>query len=255
MANFPCDTKTLVRRGVGGKSCVPNLFLLQSSIVCTIDMFMSKDASPKLPNGEAIAPTLQRYLKEVTRPLHARTEKAFDLKRRITTLDGYRDGLVDLYRLHAASGQALLDLDWRGIQVDLARSVQRLDWLRADLSYYRFDVADLAPAPPLSLDDEAEGLGCLYVIEGSMLGGEYISRAIQKRLGVTEHTGGRFFNGFSEGTEAAWATFVHALDRHPVATVGPRAATGARKTFDLFAVAGANGSATDPNAADEIMHC
>lgn len=215
-------------------------------------MPMFKNASSKLPDGEAAQPTLQRYLKEATRPLHARTEKAFDLKRRIATLDGYRDGLVDLYRLHAASNQALLDLDWRGIQVDLARSRQRLDWLCADLSYYRFYVADLAPPPPLSLDDEAEGLGCLYVIEGSMLGGEYISQAIQKRLGVTEHTGGQFFNGFSEGTEAAWTTFVDALDRHPVATVGPRAAIGARKTFDLFAVVGTKGSATDPNAAEKI---
>jgi len=216
---------------------------------------MYKNASSNLPDGEVAQPTLQRYLKEATRPLHARTEKAFDLKRRIATLDGYRDGLVDLYRLHAASGQALLDLDWRGVQVDMDRSRQRLDWLRADLSYYRFDVADLAPSPPLSLDDEAEGLGCLYVIEGSMLGGEYISQAIQKRLGVTKHTGGQFFNGFSEGTEAAWTTFVDTLDRHPVAMVGPRAATGARKTFDLFAVVGTNGPATDPNASDENLHC
>jgi len=207
------------------------------------------NASSKLPDGEAAEPTLQRYLKEATRPLHARTEKAFDLKRRITTLDGYRDGLVDLYRLHAASGQALVDLDWRGVQVDLARSRQRLDWLRADLSYFRFDIADLAPPPPLSLDDEAEGLGCLYVIEGSMLGGEYISQAIQKRLGVTKHTGGQFFNGFSEGTDAAWTSFVGALDRHPVAMVGPRAAIGARKTFDLFAVVGANKTAPDTDSA------
>jgi len=210
---------------------------------------MIKDASPRSPDGEAATLTLQRYLKEVTRALHARTEKAFDLKRRIATPDGYRDGLVDLYQLHAASGQALNDLDWRGVQVDLARCRQRLDWLRADLAYYRFEVADLARPPPLLLDNEAEGLGCLYVIEGSMLGGEYISRAIQKRLGVTKHTGGQFFNGFSEGTDAAWTTFVDALDRHPVTMVGPRAAIGARKTFDLFAIVGANGSAADPGAA------
>jgi len=202
-------------------------------------MAMFKGSSPIQPDVEPAEPTLRRYLKEVTRPLHARTEKAFDLKRRITTLDGYLDGLVDLYLLHSASSQALHNLDWRGVQVDLARSVQRLDWLRADLSYYRFNVADLAPPPPLSLADEAEGLGCLYVIEGSMLGGEYISRAIQQRLGVNNGKGGQFFSGFSEGTEAAWTTFVDALDRHPVTIVGPRAATGARKTFELFTVVSA----------------
>ena len=213
---------------------------------------MFKDALPKLPHCETVEPTLQRYLKEATRPLHARTEKAFDLKRRIATLDGYRDGLVDLYRLHAASSQALLDLDWRGIRVDLARCRQRLDWLCADLSYYRFDVADLAPPPPLSLDDEAEGLGCLYVIEGSMLGGEFISRAIHQRLGVTENTGGRFFAGFGTGTDAAWTAFVVGLDRHPVARFGLRATTGARKTFNLFAVVGTNGSGADQGVASEM---
>jgi len=202
---------------------------------------MFEDAISKQPLGEAVDLTLQRYLKEATRPLHARTEKAFDLKRRIATLDGYRDGLIKLYRLHAASGHALHNLDWRGVQVDLAPSRQRLDWLRADLSYYMFDVADLAPPPPLSLEDEAEGLGCLYVIEGSMLGGEYISRAIHQRLGVTEETGGRFFAGFGIVTDAAWSAFVVGLDRRPVARFGLRAAVGARKTFNLFAVVGTNG--------------
>jgi heme oxygenase len=213
---------------------------------------MFEDAATKQPSGETVGQTLQRYLKEATRPLHARTEKAFDLKRRIATLDGYRDGLVGLYRLHAAAGQALNNLDWRGVQVDLAPSRQRLDWLRADLSYYLFNVADLAPAPLLSLEDEAEGLGCLYVIEGSMLGGEFISRAIHQRLGVTKDTGGRFFAGFGTGTDAAWTAFVVGLDRHPVARFGLRAATGARKTFNLFAVVGTNGSGADQGVAGEM---
>jgi len=213
---------------------------------------MFEDAESKNPSGETVDLTLQRYLKEATRPLHARTEKAFDLKRRIATLDGYRDGLIKLYRLHAAAGRALHNLDWRGVQVDLAPSRQRLDWLRADLSYYLFDVADLTPPPLLSLEDEAEGLGCLYVIEGSMLGGEYISRAIHRRLEVTEDTGGRFFAGFGIGTNAAWTTFVVGLDRHPVARFGLRAAIGACKTFDLFAEVGTNGSAADQGVAGEM---
>ena len=213
---------------------------------------MSEDSVSKQPSGETVDLTLQRFLKEATWPLHARTEKAFDLKRRIATLDGYLEALVGLYRLHAASGHALHNLDWRGVQVDLAPSRQRLEWLCADLSYYLFDVADLAPPPPLSLEDEAEGLGCLYVIEGSMLGGEYISRAIHQRLGVTEDTGGRFFAGFGIGTDAAWTTFVDGLDRHPVARFGLRAAIGARKTFNLFAVVGTNGSRTDQGVAGEM---
>jgi heme oxygenase len=151
-----------------------------------------------------------------------------------------REALIALFQLHAASAKALHDLEWAGIEVDLARCRQRLDWLRIDLAYHRLAPADLAIPTSLTLADEAEGLGCLYVIEGSMLGGEFINRAIQKRLGVTEQTGGRFFSGFGESTDAIWATFVAALDRHSVATVGQRAAIGARKTFDLFAAVGSS---------------
>lgn len=192
--------------------------------------------------GNAIKPTLQRFLKNETKPLHARTEKVFDLKHRIATLTGYRDTLVGLYRLHAASCSALHDVNWGDLQVDLVPTRQRLQWLRGDLSYFGLVPADLPPIPPLVLADAAEGLGCLYVIEGSMLGGAFISRAILNRLGVTKDTGGRFFFGFGDGTDAAWSRFVTALDCHPVTTVGHRAAIGARKTFDLFAVVGAEGS-------------
>lgn len=213
---------------------------------------MSEDFASNQSYAHSAEPSLQRYLKEATRHLHARTEKAFDLKHRISTIDGYRDSLVGLYRLHTASCQALLDLDWREVPVDLARCQQRLDWLRTDLAYYLFEVAEIAPPPPLTLADEAEGLGCLYVIEGSMLGGEYISRAIQKRLGVTEENGGRFFTGFGDGTDAAWWTFVTTLDRHTVTSVGSRAAIGARKTFELFAAVGA-GDASSPRQARETF--
>ncbi len=179
--------------------------------------------------------SLQIYLKEATRSHHAQTEKAFDLKRRIATLGGYRAALISLYRLHQASGSALHALDWAGVEVDLDRSRLRLEWLRADLAYYNLSLAEIAPPPPLILTDNAEGLGCLYVIEGSMLGGEFINRAIKQRLGVTASTGGRFFSGFGDETDAAWSSFVDALNRHPIAKVGPSAAIGASKTFALFA--------------------
>ena len=203
---------------------------------------MSKNTVSINPPGNAIKPTLQRFLKNETQPLHARTEKVFDLKRRVATLAGYRDTLVGLYRLHAASCTALHDVSWGDLEVDLAPTRQRLDWLRGDLSYFGLVADDLPPIPHLVLADAAEGLGCLYVIEGSMLGGAFISRAIRQRLGVTTDTGGRFFYGFGDGTDAAWSSFVTALDRHLVTTVGYRAAIGARKTFNLFAVVGAEGS-------------
>ncbi len=199
---------------------------------------MIKNAASHRVCTEPEEVTLQRYLKQVTLPLHAKTEKVFDLKRRIASLAGYRDALVVLYRLHDELGRALQALDWEEIVVDFDRSRQRLGWLRTDLAYFGIDVASLAPGQRLVLADKAEGLGCLYVIEGSMLGGAFINRAIQQRLGITEASGGRFFGGFGDTTDAAWSTFVATLDSHPVSVMGSRAAIGAGKTFDLFAAMG-----------------
>jgi heme oxygenase len=92
----------------------------------------------------------------------------------------------------------------------------------------------LAPPPPADfppLADDAECWGAAYVVEGSRLGGTLLARRVvaglpRSYLAATQVKG-------------AWAAFVAAMD----AALGSAERTGraidaARRTFNLFAVAG-----------------
>lgn len=190
---------------------------------------MYSDATP----GRRPQPTMHAFLKRETRDLHDRVETNFDLTGRVRSMAGYRDALLALHHLHGVAGAALEAVDWRGEAVDITRMATRRGWLVDDLG------ALDCPVPPpssqqLDLDGPAEALGCLYVLEGSMLGGRVIYRAIGTALGIGSDNGGRYFCGFGSDTGRAWSAFVAVLDAHHVAADGAAALRGARKTFELF---------------------
>jgi heme oxygenase len=60
----------------------------------------------------------------------------------------------------------------------------------------------------------SSAFGCLYVIEGSTLGGQIISRHLRARLNVTPQAGGLFFHGYGEETGAMWKAFCSTLGAH-----------------------------------------
>ena len=57
----------------------------------------------------------------------------------------------------------------------------------------------------------AEAFGCMYVIEGSTLGGRVISKHLNKALGLSAGTGLSFFSGYGDRTGERWSTFRKAL--------------------------------------------
>ena len=59
--------------------------------------------------------------------------------------------------------------------------------------------------PPL--DSAPQVLGCLYVIEGATLGGQIITRNLEKNLGLTPEQGGAFFAGYGAETGPRWREF------------------------------------------------
>lgn len=57
-------------------------------------------------------------------------------------------------------------------------------------------------------------LGCLYVIEGSMLGGRVIARQVKQTLGLTDQGGCRFFSSYGTKTDAYWTLLCAELQAH-----------------------------------------
>ena len=61
-----------------------------------------------------------------------------------------------------------------------------------------------------------QALGCLYVLEGSSLGGQIISRHLRANLALGVDNGAAFFNGYGSEVGAMWKSFKSVL----VAKVG-----------------------------------
>ena len=86
---------------------------------------------------------------------------------------------------------------------------RKLPLLRADLASLGGPSADTLPVcdalPPL--DTPAQAMGCMYVLEGATLGGMVIGRHVQRTLGLTPHSGARFFHGNGARTAEVWRAF------------------------------------------------
>ncbi|GEM44560.1 biliverdin-producing heme oxygenase [Deinococcus cellulosilyticus] len=117
--------------------------------------------------------------------------------------------------------------EWQQLQ-DL-QPERKLPWLETDLGFYGLSLP--APHFTVQLSGWQEVLGAVYVMEGSTLGGQLISRHLQT-LGITPETGGRFFSGYQGRTGARWKQTRQLLESQ--CTDSDRMVQGARRTFEFF---------------------
>ena len=181
-------------------------------------------------------PFLER-LRSETRPDHHALESVMDLLREDLTLGHYRYWVEKLYGVFAPLEDRIVSrwgLDAFGL--DLAER-RRAPLLVADLK--ALGVADPMRIPVCqdlpALTGDPEAFGCLYVLEGSALGGHVVSRHVLHTLGLTPETGGAFFNGHGDRTGTMWRTFRSALADYAVTPeIQGRVIAAARATFRSF---------------------
>lgn len=94
---------------------------------------------------------------------------------------------------------------------------RKLPWLLKDLAFFNIDAMVVDPFQFLpeafpNINSPGELMGALYVIEGSTLGGQHISRALVKFHGLTSDRGACFFNGYGERTLALWEEFIDLME-------------------------------------------
>jgi heme oxygenase len=121
------------------------------------------------------------------------------------------------------------------------------DWeqRRGKPAWIAADLRQIAAAPPgcllgrpraeslPALLDPLAVLGCLYVVEGSMLGGRAAAQQVKSVLGDNAPT--RFFAGYGSSTGAMWRSLGVALNRSAVREPGLGGlVTAARLTFEGF---------------------
>ena len=153
--------------------------------------------------------TLRQRLRSETRPWHDAVERSLDLTAGGPTLERYRFVLRVFYGFYRP-------IEAASAQFAPQRSFDGQD--RRKAARAAADLADLGDAGPLPLCDDlpplntlARQVGCLYVVEGSTLGGQHIYRHVAGPLGLTPTRGGRFFHGYGEETGPRWNAFLQHL--------------------------------------------
>jgi heme oxygenase (biliverdin-IX-beta and delta-forming) len=177
--------------------------------------------------------TMHWRLRHATFDLHRSVDQAFDLKSLVASSLEYCRRLVKLHQIYTLVEKALDAVDWA--DTGLARRQMRVRWIEDDLEKLGHAPAALVLLPELCLSSLGEGLGCLYVIEGSTLGGRIIYERVKARLGFDADHGARYFFGYGADTAEMWASFIGKLNTFGANTdIGAEAEMAARRVFLLF---------------------
>lgn len=107
--------------------------------------------------------------------------------------------------------------------------------LREDLHFLGRDPASVRHCeilPPL--DTLWQGLGCLYVLEGSTLGSQIISRRLREKLQLREQSGASFFNAYGGSIRSRWAEFQLVVSAWVMPGNAEEVVQSARQTFLCF---------------------
>jgi len=152
-----------------------------------------------------------KQLRSETHAQHSALESRIPLMDPAFSLENYRRLLARFYGYYVPLEMRLVAwsrAEARGF--DYAERV-KVPELERDLIALGDTVETIARLPHCTalprLATEAEGLGCLYVVEGSTLGGQVITRQLQKNFAITPDTGGAFFAGYGAETGSRWQEF------------------------------------------------
>lgn len=185
---------------------------------------------------------LLSLLKSETADAHTALEQNLNLFERARTKEDYRRLLIRFFTLHEPLEQRLADaLHWPALGFDFAAR-RKAPLARHDLRTLGATDPDLDALPRAAalpaIDSHAAAVGCLYVLEGSTLGGQFISKHFASTLGLTPETGGRFFHGYGPHTATRWREFGQWAEQQSTnasSDFNTRAIAAARNTFHSFA--------------------
>jgi len=174
---------------------------------------------------------LPARLRAETADWHKKVEAAADITGRVRSRDDYIDLLTVFGRLHVGLEAQLSALawnrDWMRVGVDIAAH-RRAGLLLEDLDDLGAALTVFSKSPPFTCFGEA--MGCLYVLEGSALGGRIVATSVHAAIGAVPTA---FLTG--QGRAHLWPAVRAALRRFDAqGGDGDAVVTGALSTFELF---------------------
>lgn len=178
------------------------------------------------PSQQAEKVTILKKIKDFTAAHHDKIEQNPLTKAIVDgsiTKENYAKLLCGFYGFYKACEATLANGQlWSKENFDITQR-KKIPLLEKDLAFLGYSLASVPTcieAP--SLDSDAKKLGYLYVVEGSTLGGQFLSRAIAKKLGFTAEQGASYFNSYGTANLGEmWKQFQQLLtdyaDRNPAA--------------------------------------
>lgn len=179
-------------------------------------------------------------LKDNTAPQHLRAEQnryAAAMLNRTMTLVQYRDYLAKFYGfVLPLERQFAARPEWRELDFDISARMKS-GLLEADLTALGWDKPAIGSLPLCrALPDVSTFprlLGCLYVLEGSTLGGQMLTKMLMKFLPVTPDANARYLNSYGTEVRERWAEFRELLSSQARSEADEREMlASAGETFD-----------------------
>jgi heme oxygenase len=157
-------------------------------------------------------------MKEATQTFHSELEQYLDIFHAVTTLESYAQLLQKFLCFYLPIEPHLLDVQNRySMQLDVQQRGKSPLLLRdlSDIGMHRL-IAHMLPLCETlpNLTNPAQLWGCLYVLEGSTLGGMLISKHINKVLGLTAEHGCAFFSRYESNGGNMRQMFTQKLEAH-----------------------------------------
>ncbi len=129
-------------------------------------------------------------------------EKTVDVMNRALNISDYEKLLRKFYGFYApVEPQILSKIQLQNIDFDYEARL-KLPLLERDLQILNgadFDIKTLEICRDTpALDNFAQVIGCMYVLEGATLGGQIIGRHLREKLNLCPANGAAFFNSYGE---------------------------------------------------------
>jgi len=181
-------------------------------------------------------------LKVRTAHQHQATEETVDLMRDDYTLDDYRNLLKRFYgfykpfesKMQMALSENPIDLN-HSERLNTPKIVKDLRSL--GVSDEEISAIEFAEDLPL-LDTKENIYGSLYVIEGSTLGGQVISRHLKQKFDLDAENGATFFSGYGKETGKMWNEYRDAVTKFAENGANrDEIIAGANETFEKIGIA------------------
>jgi heme oxygenase len=157
-------------------------------------------------------------LRQKTLRLHLRLKQGMDLFHHLNTLEDYRRLLEKFMGFYGPLETALgrhFNRRAGGFDFESRRKVPMLvSDLRA-LGFKQFTTLPRCPALP-TISSTPQAFGCLYALEISTLGGQILTRHLNRVFGVSPGSGCSFFHSYGDQTVMMWRDLGQQINKYAV---------------------------------------